>query len=139
MAGQFALGAEIFLRLDDPRAEELGPVAIDRHAGRERIGPIDEPLRQREPVHRSTRGQRMKRPGHGPGVTTSPGSRKFPLRRTFVTRCFSFGNSTITGKRRDLWPLLFQPGDLVADRLQFRGDGPEVGCELIRLAPWFAA
>ena len=55
MAGKLSLGAEIFLRLDDPGAEKLGPVAVDRHPGRERIPAIDQPLRQGQPVHRNAR------------------------------------------------------------------------------------
>ena len=43
-----ALCTEIVLRLDDAETEKLLPVAIDRHARRERIAAIDEPTRQIE-------------------------------------------------------------------------------------------
>ena len=43
MAGRLALGAEVFLGLDEPDAEELGPVAVDRDAGRQRVLGVDQP------------------------------------------------------------------------------------------------
>ena len=97
MAGQLALGAEVLLGLDDPRAEELRPVAVDRHAGRQRVVAVDEPLRQGQPVDRSSPGAAGGAPWARRASTTSPGSRKFPLRSTCVTRRFSLGSSTMTG------------------------------------------
>ncbi len=52
MAGRLALGAEIFLGLDEARAEDLSPVAVDRHPSRERVLRIDQPSRQPQPVRR---------------------------------------------------------------------------------------
>ncbi len=138
MAGKLSLGAEVFLGLDDPGTEKLGPVAIDGHAGRERVLAIDEPLRQAQTVHRTAGGQGVERLGNV-RATGSPGSRKFPLRSTFVTRCLSLGSSTITGTVGISGCSFSSRAISLADRLQLGRDRTEVtgqlwACALVRCA-----
>ncbi len=66
MAGRLALGAEILGRLDDARAEDLEPEAVDRHPGRQGVVGGDQPLGQAQAVDRRARGKRRQERGHGP-------------------------------------------------------------------------
>ena len=50
MAGRLALGAEVLDRLHQPGAEEHLPDAVHRHAGRQRIGRVDQPSGECQPV-----------------------------------------------------------------------------------------
>ena len=69
-----------------PDAEDLSPEAIDGHAGRQRVPGIDQPPRQPEPILGLAVGEADAATWGTPGSTTSPGSRKLPLRRMCVTR-----------------------------------------------------
>ena len=50
MAGRGLPATEVFGRPHEPRAEEHLPVAVDRHASRERVGRIDQPAGKSQPV-----------------------------------------------------------------------------------------
>ena len=50
--GGFSLRSEILRSLHNPGAEQLLPKPVNRHAGRQRIGRIDQPLRQAQPIAR---------------------------------------------------------------------------------------
>ena len=138
MAGELALGAEVLLGLDDPDAEELGPVAVDRHPGRQRVLRVDQPLRQRQPVHRRARRAGGGAPWARRAATASPGSRKLPLRSSRGDAPLLRGQLDHHRQGRDLGLGLLEPGDLVADRLELGGDRAEVLGELSAPAPWSA-
>ena len=63
MAGRGALRAEVLARLDQTAAEELLPEPVDRHAGDQRVGRIDQPAGQPEAVGRQLVAHRMQRAG----------------------------------------------------------------------------
>ena len=54
MAGRLALRAEVFLRLDQPRAEDLRPEAVHGHSRRQRVPAVGQPPRQPQPVRGSS-------------------------------------------------------------------------------------
>ena len=58
MAGGFSLDAKVFRRFNKSRAEEHSPPAIHRHAGRQRMRRLQEPLRQSQSVPRGIGRQR---------------------------------------------------------------------------------
>ena len=66
MAGRLALRPEILGRLDDPRAEDLEPEAVDGHPGGQGVIGGDQPLGQAQAVDRRARRQRRQERGHGP-------------------------------------------------------------------------
>ena len=96
MGRLLALRAEILRRGDEAAAEILAPHPVHRHAGRQRVGRIDDPLRQVQPVRRG--GFPPTLPGRGdpaparqaaaapparPAATSTPGRRKSPR----IIRC----------------------------------------------------
>ena len=52
MAGSRGLSPEVLESRDDSVAEQFSPPAVDRHAGREGVVPVDQPLSQCEPIRR---------------------------------------------------------------------------------------
>jgi hypothetical protein len=58
MARQVALAAELLARRHDADPEQPLPDPVHDHAGRERVGGIDEPLGEREPIDAVTLGHR---------------------------------------------------------------------------------
>src|SRR5437870_3529150 len=58
MRWQLSLAAEIFRRRDKPATEVHRPDAIDRHARRERIAPVNEPARKSETIFWQVRRER---------------------------------------------------------------------------------
>ena len=61
MARQFALGAEVLLRLDQAGAPQLAPQPVHRHARRQRVVRIDQPAGHAHSVGRGILRQRRKR------------------------------------------------------------------------------
>ena len=64
MAGRLALRAEIVDASSPARAEEHLPVAVDRHPRRQRVGRIDQPAGQAQPVGRPSLRPRRDAPRH---------------------------------------------------------------------------
>jgi hypothetical protein len=67
MARAFSLHAEILRRFDDPDAEELLPVAVDRHPRRQRMLRREKPSRQGKPVRFRIGRERRQRRGRARG------------------------------------------------------------------------
>ena len=98
MARRLALGAEVFLGLDQADAEQLRPEPVDGDACGQRIvlgstSHVASPRRSRG----APSGSGWKAAGT-PGSTAGPGSRKFPLCIRCVTRRLSAGSSSMTGR-----------------------------------------
>ncbi len=115
MAGRLALRAEVFLGLDQSRAEDLGPEPIDGDARRQRVLGVDEPSRQPEPVlGRAGRASRWSATGT-PGSTALAGVEEVPLaQHASDPTMLGPDSSTITGSFGIGRLGLLERGDLVA-------------------------
>ena len=132
MARRLSLGAEIVDRFHQPRTEQHLPIAVHRHAGRQRIGRIDKPAGQAQAVV-GRAGRKGGKLAGTPGATLSPRLSYSPRTRMNVSRGVGISCITIVvGKLSTSAPPFAELDDVppcLANRLRGRL-GEEVAAEL---------